>query len=114
MFRTDEDGQVVVETDGKDVEGEHLHGAHVQDDHDASTTTKTRWHEGANGKLEGDVHDFRRHAIRLIATTKNWSPTKLIGCALAVHRELGPGYLESFYRKAMCLELGAHALAFET
>jgi GxxExxY protein len=35
-----------------------------------------------------------------------------IGCALAVHRDLGPGYLESLYRKAMCLELRARALAF--
>jgi GxxExxY protein len=39
---------------------------------------------------------------------------EVIACALAVHRELGPGYLESFYRKAMCLELRAHALTFET
>jgi len=39
---------------------------------------------------------------------------EVIACALVVHRELGPGYLESFYRKAMCLELQAHALAFET
>ena len=31
-----------------------------------------------------------------------------------MHRELGPGYLESFYRKAMCLELRARGIAFET
>jgi GxxExxY protein len=30
-----------------------------------------------------------------------------IGCAIAVHRRLGPGFLESIYRKAMCIELGA-------
>jgi GxxExxY protein len=39
---------------------------------------------------------------------------EVIASALAVHRELGPGYLESFYRKAMCIELRARALAFET
>jgi GxxExxY protein len=39
---------------------------------------------------------------------------EVIVSALAAHRELGPGYLESFYRKAMCLELEAHALAVET
>jgi GxxExxY protein len=39
---------------------------------------------------------------------------EIIACALVVHRELGPGYLESFYRKAMCLELRAHALTFDT
>jgi GxxExxY protein len=39
---------------------------------------------------------------------------EVIACALAVHRDLGPGYLESFYRKAMCIELRARSLAFET
>jgi GxxExxY protein len=39
---------------------------------------------------------------------------EIIASALAVHRELGPGYLESFYRKAMCLELRARDIAFET
>ena len=39
---------------------------------------------------------------------------EVIACALAVHRDLGPGYLESFYRKAMCIELRSRALAFET
>jgi len=36
-----------------------------------------------------------------------------IGCAIAVHRELGPGFLESIYRKAMYLELEARGLTFE-
>lgn len=36
-----------------------------------------------------------------------------IGCAIAVHRALGPGFLESIYRKAMCLELGHRKMAFE-
>ncbi|MBK5295661.1 MAG: GxxExxY protein [Vicinamibacteria bacterium] len=38
----------------------------------------------------------------------------VIACALAVHRELGSGYLESFYRKAMCVELHARGVAFAT
>jgi len=36
-----------------------------------------------------------------------------IGCAIAVHRALGPGFLESIYRAAMCIELDARRLAFE-
>ena len=29
----------------------------------------------------------------------------VIGCGIAVHRALGPGYRESIYRRALCLEL---------
>jgi GxxExxY protein len=38
---------------------------------------------------------------------------EIIGSALAVHRELGPGYLESFYRRAMCVEMRSRGIAFE-
>lgn len=38
----------------------------------------------------------------------------VIGCAIAVHRSIGPGFLERFYRKAMWLELSARDLQFET
>ncbi len=37
-----------------------------------------------------------------------------IGCAITVHRALGPGFLESIYRKAMYIELDAHGLGFES
>lgn len=37
-----------------------------------------------------------------------------IGCAIAVHKELGPGFLESVYRKAMYIELDAKGLEFES
>ena len=40
--------------------------------------------------------------------------TQTIGCAIAVHRALGPGFLESIYRKAMYIELDAQRLAYET
>jgi len=39
--------------------------------------------------------------------------THTIGCAISVHRALGPGFLESIYRKAMCVELEARGLAYE-
>jgi len=37
---------------------------------------------------------------------------KIIGCAIAVHRELGPGLLESIYEEALSLELAAMGLSF--
>jgi GxxExxY protein len=39
--------------------------------------------------------------------------TEVIGCAIAVHKSLGPGFLESIYKKAMCIELNAHGLPYE-
>jgi len=39
--------------------------------------------------------------------------TRTIGCALTVHRELGPGYLESIYASALALELSAQGIPFE-
>jgi GxxExxY protein len=38
---------------------------------------------------------------------------RVIGCAIAVHRILGPGFKERIYQQAYCLELEAHGLPFE-
>ncbi len=35
---------------------------------------------------------------------------QIIGCAIEVHRELGPGLLESCYETAMCIELKTEGL----
>lgn len=37
----------------------------------------------------------------------------IIGSAIAVHRELGPGFLESIYEEALKVELLEHGLHFE-
>ena len=38
---------------------------------------------------------------------------KIIGCAIEVHRNIGPGLLESVYEKAMAIELKNSGLKFE-
>src|SRR5262245_3243511 len=37
---------------------------------------------------------------------------RIIGCAIEVHRHLGPGLLESTYEEALCVELAACGLRF--
>ena len=39
--------------------------------------------------------------------------TRTIGCAIEVHRALGPGFLESIYRRAMYIELQRNGLSYE-
>jgi GxxExxY protein len=39
--------------------------------------------------------------------------TRTIGCAIAVHKALGPGFLESIYKKAICIELETQNLRYE-
>ena len=38
---------------------------------------------------------------------------KIIGCAINVHKELGPGFLESIYEEAVAYELSRQKISFE-
>ncbi len=38
---------------------------------------------------------------------------QIIGCAIEVHRQLGPGLLESIYESALCVELEHLGLKYE-
>ncbi|HOO71595.1 MAG TPA: GxxExxY protein [Spirochaetota bacterium] len=38
---------------------------------------------------------------------------KIIGCAIEVHKQLGPGLLESIYEEALCCELRESGVNFE-
>ena len=38
----------------------------------------------------------------------------IIDCGITVHRTLGPGFVESVYHNALCLELDSRAIPFES
>ena len=46
-------------------------------------------------------------------TDLNKLTERIIGCTIEVHRQLGPGLLESVYESASCIELDLAGLAFE-
>jgi len=48
-----------------------------------------------------------------ITAETEWIGRRVIGCAIAVHRALGPGYKESIYVEALCIELNSRGLKFE-
>ena len=37
---------------------------------------------------------------------------KIIGCAIAVHKELGAGYLEKLYERALCVEFNYQGISY--
>jgi GxxExxY protein len=45
--------------------------------------------------------------------TLNELTEKIIGAAIAVHRELGPGLLEACYEEALCIELDDIGLKYQ-
>lgn len=46
-------------------------------------------------------------------TILNQVTERIIGCAIEVHRGLGPGLLESAYEECLCFELSQNGLKFK-
>ncbi len=43
----------------------------------------------------------------------DWLSNKVIGCAIEVHRQLGPGLLESAYQQCLAHEMAINEIKFE-
>ncbi len=70
-------------------------------------------HEGHEDH-EATHHPFGMRLPSPLAEDAEHAMTETIGCAIAVHRALGPGFLESIYKKAMHLELNARGISYES
>ena len=53
------------------------------------------------------------NGISPISEDVDRSAHQTIGCAITVHRLLGPGFREHIYQQALCLELNDQGLRFE-
>ena len=74
-------------------------------------------HEGHEGDEGHEVNPSPGHRMRLpspLTAHAERVMVETIGCAIRVHRAIGPGFLESIYKKAMHLELAASGLSYES
>jgi GxxExxY protein len=61
-----------------------------------------------NSPLENDTQRHRgTEAVQYDPLTH-----RIIGCAIEVHRQLGPGLMEATYEEAMCIELRDQGISF--
>jgi GxxExxY protein len=66
--------------------------------------------------------DIQQHIMERIMESDSKMPRegiddliyRTIGCMIEVHKELGPGFLESVYRRAIAVELQEQGIHFET
>ena len=69
-------------------------------------------HEGREGR-EG-LRPFSMRLPSPLSAEAEDAMAETIGCAIAVHRALGPGFLESIYKRAMHIELDARGISYES
>jgi GxxExxY protein len=58
------------------------------------------------------AEEFTMKSMELMKGVENDLVSKVIGCAIEVHRHLGPGLLESAYESCLCLELTIQGIPF--
>ena len=89
--------------------GQREHEGHEEiDGHGAHEELSVR-----NGRA-GTAMGYRMRTQSALSPAEDQAMTDAIGCAIAVHSELGPGFLESIYRKAMCIEFDKRGTSYQS
>jgi GxxExxY protein len=60
-----------------------------------------------------DYNDIKNIIEPLKERRLNKITQRIIGCAIEVHKNLGPGLLESIYANALCMELDEERIEYE-
>jgi GxxExxY protein len=68
-------------------------------------------HDGHDGHDEKRIYGLRNRSPLSPAAER--AMTMVLDRAIAVHKALGPGFIESVYKKAMCIALQRAGLRFE-
>jgi GxxExxY protein len=68
-------------------------------------------HDGHDGHESGP---YRMRLPSPLTQEAENAMSETIACAFRVHRELGPGFLESIYRKAMYFEMDRAGLSYQS
>ena len=74
-------------------------------------------HEDREDREGHEFDHSRPYGIRLpspLTPEAERVMSAVIGCAIEVHRALGPGFLESIYQEAMHVELAATGLSYDS
>jgi GxxExxY protein len=66
-----------------------------------------------DAKVDQDAKGPRGRILREPDPEADILARRVIGCAIEVHRTLGPGYLEALYEEALSLEFGLRGIPFE-
>ena len=80
---------------------------------DTKHNTKHEGHDDSEGHEQNSLRACRMGLPSPLTPEAERVMSETIGCAIQVHRELGPGLLESIYRSAMQIELMEKGLSHE-
>ncbi|HTY21759.1 MAG TPA: GxxExxY protein, partial [Desulfomonilaceae bacterium] len=62
---------------------------------------------------KSDIEEINPQMSQMTADSRDGQTHAIIGAAMEVHRQLGPGFLEAVYQQALEIEFLARSIPFE-